>query len=132
MFRGFSMEYGLGCKMGKPVKLFLSLLVTILLSVMVGEGVTPAALPVGTGRALPHALTVSFPGERNDVKRIISVLEQRIGSHRLPVQAKDKLAVIPQKDLRLISALCDRIEATDGRAGTDLAVLLAAALIVLS
>jgi hypothetical protein len=118
--------------MGRPIKIFLSLLVIILLSAMVREEVAAASLPVGMRPALPHAQTISSPGEHNDVKRIISVLEQRIGSHRLPVQAKDKLAVIPQKDLRLISALCDRIEATDGRAGTDLAVLLAAALIVLS
>ena len=118
--------------MGRPIKVFFSLLVIIFLSAMVREEVRAAALPVGMRPELSHAQTISSPGERNDVKRIISVLEQRMGSNRLPVQAKEKLAVMPQKDLHLIRALCDRIVTTDDKTGTDLAVLLAAALIVLS
>jgi hypothetical protein len=118
--------------MGRHMRIYFSLLVMIFLSAMVGEGVLAAVLPVGMRPAPAHAQTIRSPGERNDVTRIISVLEQKIGSQRLPVQAKDKLAVMPQKDLRLVMALCDRIEATDDRASTDLAVLLAAALIVLS
>jgi hypothetical protein len=116
--------------MGRHMRVYFSLLVVILLSAMVGEGVLAAALPVGM-RPAP-AQTIRSLGESNDIRRIISVLEHKIGSQRLPVQAKDKIAVMSQKDLRLITALCDRIEATDDRAGTDLAVLLAAALIVLS
>ena len=118
--------------MRRHMRVYFSLLVVILLSAMVGEGVLAAALPVGMRPAPAHVQTIRSPGERNDVTRIISVLEQKIGSQRLPAQAKDKLAVMPQKDLRLVMALCDRIEATDDRASTDLAVLLAAALIVLS
>jgi hypothetical protein len=67
-----------------------------------------------------------------DVDGIIRVLEQRIGSHRLPEEAKEKLERMPEKDLRLVALLCERLETANNRAGTDIALLLAAVLIVLS
>lgn len=120
--------------MPKAVKKALVLLPVILLCVLVFAGISAAsreAMKPGSAQALnkkyAHVLQ-----DCSDRGRVICLLESKIGSHRLPEQAKEKLAIMPEEEFRLIAALCDRIEAANGRAGTDLALLLAAALIVLS
>ena len=60
------------------------------------------------------------------------LLESRIGSHRMPAQAKEKLAAMDEKEFRLVEALCDRIARSGDSSGSDLALLLVVALIVLS
>ena len=120
--------------MPKAIKKALVLLPVILLCVMVFAGISAAsreAMKPGPAQTLNknYALALQDCGDRG---RIICFLESKIGSHRLPEQAKEKLATMHEEEFRLVAALCDRIEAANGRAGTDLALLLAAALIVLS
>jgi hypothetical protein len=119
--------------MQKVVKTVLVLLLIILSCALVIEGVSAAALPAKV-RSLPAHVPNSILTTQvhYDVDGIIRVLEQRIGSHRLPEEAKEKLERMPEKDLRLVALLCERLETANNRAGTDIALLLAAVLIVLS
>jgi hypothetical protein len=117
--------------MARGIKIFLSILMTILLSTAVFEGVSTA---------LPHAAAPDYRGpttpregaNKRDLSQMINILESRIGSHRLPAQAIEKLAAMNEKEFRLVEALCDRIARSGDSPGSDLALLLAAALIVLS
>ncbi|MGE5174493.1 MAG: hypothetical protein ACM3MD_11775 [Betaproteobacteria bacterium] len=120
--------------MPKVVNKVLVLLPVILLCVVVFEGTSEASLQEGIKPRPAH--TQKFSRERSDRAKIISILESRIGSHRLPEQAKEKLATMHDEELRLVAALCDRIgtanDQANDRASTDIALLLAAVLIVLS
>jgi hypothetical protein len=64
--------------------------------------------------------------------RTIGVLEGKMGNRRLPRQAIEKLTTMDERELKLITKLCDRIAQTGEKPGTDVAVLLVATLIVLS
>jgi hypothetical protein len=117
--------------MVRGIKIFLSILMTVLLSTVVFEGVSSA---------LPHAAASHYPGpaasragaNERDVSLMIRILESRIGSHGMPAQAKEKLAAMNEKGFRLVEALCGRIARSGNSPESDLALLLAAALIVLS
>lgn len=117
--------------MMRGTKILLSGLLIILLSTSAFEGVS---------LALPHAAAHHYQGpfappkvaNERDLWRVINILESRIGSRRIPDQAKDKLAAMNEKEFRLVEALCDRIARSGDSPGSDLALLLAAALIVLS
>jgi hypothetical protein len=117
--------------MARGNKLFLSILITILMSTAAFEGVSTAQ---------PHAAVPHYQGptvlregaHERDLSLTIYVLESRIGSHRIPVQTKEKLAAMDEKEFRLVEALCGRIARSGDSSGSDLALLLAAALIVLS
>lgn len=118
--------------MQNVVKTVLVLVLIILSCALVIEGVSAAALPAKV-RPLPaHVPTILTTRVHYDVDGIIRVLEQRIGSRRLPEGAKEKLERMPEKDLRLVALLCERLETANNRTSTDLALLLAAVLIVLS
>ena len=67
-----------------------------------------------------------------DLTRTISVLEGKIGNHHLPRQAIDKLAAMKAKERRLVTLLCGRIADSGDKPSADLALLLIAALIVLT
>ncbi len=114
------------------IKKVLVLLPVTFLCAAVFAGTSAASLQESMKPRPAHTHDVRFSQERSDRAKIISVLESRIGSHRLPEQAKEKLATMHDEELRLVAALCDRIETANDRAGTDLALLLVAALIVLS
>lgn len=121
--------------MSKVIKRVFVLLLSLALCAVVLEG-TSAAMPTQGLKLMPeHAQNVPdvrLSQERSDRARIISVLESRIGNHRLPEHAREKLAAMHEGELRLVATLCDRIATANDRAGTDLALLLATALIVLS
>ncbi len=118
--------------MPSVIKTVFIMLLIILLCALAVEGVSAARLPVDVSIPSAHAPAVRATRNHVDVARIVGVLEGRIGSHRLPEQAKEKLGRMPEQDLRLVASLCDRLAASHDRAGTDLALLLAAVLIVLS
>jgi hypothetical protein len=67
-----------------------------------------------------------------EVVRILSVLEERVDDGKLIEKAKQKLATMNEKDLRLMASLCDRIWVGGNDAGADFAFLMAAMLVVLS
>jgi hypothetical protein len=114
------------------VKTVMVLLLIILSCALVREGVSAAVLPAKV-RPLPaHVPTIPTTRVHYDVDGIIRVLERRIGSRRLPEEAKEKLERMPEKDLRLVALLCERLATANAGAGADLAFLLAAVLLVLS
>ncbi len=115
--------------MPQVIKSVLVMLFIILSCATVVDKVSAAGLPPETPS---HDSAIRAIRNQPDVSRIVSVLERRIGSHRLPDQAREKLDRMPKKDIRLVASLCDRMAAAHDRAGTDLALLLAAVLIVLS
>lgn len=120
--------------MSNVIKKVLVLVLTIVLCTVVFEGTSTASQPEDMKLLPEHTQNVrlSLSQERSDRAKIISVLESRIGSHHLPEQAREKLATMHEGELRLVAMLCDRIATANDRAGTDLALLLATALIVLS
>ncbi len=113
-------------------KAILTGVLVVLLFAMAVEGV-PASMHRGIVASMPaHRAVSQTVAERPNVERIINVLEQKMGSHRLPEQAREKLETMPDQDLRLVASLCDRLAVAHDRAGTDLALLVAAVLIILS
>lgn len=67
-----------------------------------------------------------------EMLKVLLVLEARAEDGRLMEKAKQKLATLDEKDLRLMASLCDRIEARGNDAGADIAFLMTAMLVVLS
>lgn len=67
-----------------------------------------------------------------DMTKILSVLKERAEDGKLLEKAKQKLAIMDEKDLRLMASLCDQIEARGNDAGADIAFLMTAMLVVLS
>jgi hypothetical protein len=64
--------------------------------------------------------------------RILPVLEERIGDPDVLAMTKHKLFTLHDKDIRLISSLCDRISAGERTARADVVFSLVTTLIVLS
>lgn len=64
--------------------------------------------------------------------KILSVLEIRNFDRKIIDKAAEKLSAMNNRDIQLISSLCDRISADDGAAGADIAFSLITAMIVLS
>ncbi|MGE5809799.1 MAG: hypothetical protein ACM32I_11800 [Nitrospirota bacterium] len=116
--------------MARGIKIFLSILMAVLLTTVVFEGVS-AALPNAASHYPGPAAPRVVANER-DVSLMIRILESRIGSRHIPAQAKEKLATMSEKEFRLVEALCYRIARSGDSPESDLALLLAAALIVLS
>jgi hypothetical protein len=69
---------------------------------------------------------------KDTVSKIVSVLAIRSSSGKVIGKAAEKLSAMNDRDLRLISSLCDRISADHGSAGADIAFSLITAMIVLS
>lgn len=68
-----------------------------------------------------------------DTMKILAALETRAGnSQRLLEKVGEKLAVLSEKDVRLIASLCERMPAEGRTAQSDIAFLLATALMILS
>jgi hypothetical protein len=67
-----------------------------------------------------------------DTVKILSVLAIRSSDGKVLGKAAEKLSAMNNRDLRLISFLCDRISADGGTAGADIAFSLMTAMIVLS
>ena len=71
--------------------------------------------------------------DRNaDRLKILSVLENRMGSQKSFEKVKDKLSNLSDGKTRLIASLSDLVVNEGNRAGADIAFLLLTALIVLS
>jgi hypothetical protein len=81
--------------------------------------------------SLHNGLRSQGYGDR-DLKRTISVLESKIGGRQLPKPAIDKLAAMNEEERRLVTLLCDRIAQSGDGPGPDVALVLVAAMIVLT
>ncbi len=119
----------------RGIMIVLITLVAILLSAVTVEGLFAASNPGLSPAAAAEPGRLLHTREAaagRDIDRVVSVLEGRIGGRPLPERAKERLASMDSRDFRLIVKLCDRIEGGGSSAGTDVALLLTAALIVLS
>ncbi len=113
-----------------PVPLIVFLFVVLLLLLWNASGVFAATtgIPAETRRA-------EFGGRndsRNDISKIMSVLESRRPGKRVLEKAAGKMSDMNGRNLRLMSSLCDRITADAGTPAADVAYSLLTALIVLS
>ncbi len=68
----------------------------------------------------------------NEIPKIMSVLESRKPDKKILEKAAEKMSDMNDRNLRLMSSLCDRISADGGTPAADLAYSLLTALIVLS
>jgi hypothetical protein len=118
----------------KSTKSFIVLLLVTLLSAAGLESISLAAMPNGAAPAPSRVWDTRLSHERadRDLSRIIGILESRIKNHQLPEKAKNKLATMDDKEIRLVASLCGRITGKGDTAGADLALMLVTALIVLS
>ena len=107
-----------------PLIFFLFLILLLLLWNASGVLAAPTGILAETRRA-------EFSG-RNDISKIMSVLESRKPNRRVLEKAADKMSDMNERNLRLMSSLCDRITAGAGTPAADLAFSLLTALIVLS
>jgi len=109
-----------------PVPLIIFLFVVLLLLLWNASGVFAAStgIPAETRR-------LEF-SNRNDISKIMSVLESRRPDKRALEKAAGKMSDMNERNLRLMSSLCDRITANAGTPAADLAFSLLTALIVLS
>ncbi|OGQ89271.1 MAG: hypothetical protein A2464_03370 [Deltaproteobacteria bacterium RIFOXYC2_FULL_48_10] len=67
-----------------------------------------------------------------EFSKIQRILNQKIADKALLKKAESKLSTLNDKEMRLISSLCDRIPQSDSSAGADVAFLLVATLIIFS
>jgi hypothetical protein len=107
-----------------PLIFFLFLILLLLLWNASGVLAAPTGIRAETRRA---EFSVS-----NDISKIMSVLESRKPNKRVLEKAADKMSDMNERNLRLMSSLCDRITADAGTPAADLAFSLLTALIVLS
>lgn len=107
-----------------PMIVFLFFVLLILLWNASGVFAAPAGIPAPT-RGLEFR-------NRNDISKIMSVLESRRPDRRALEKAANKMPDMNEHNLRLMSSLCDRITVAAGTPAADLAYSLLTALIVLS
>jgi hypothetical protein len=69
---------------------------------------------------------------KKEMPKILPVLEERMADKRLVEKSKEKLYGMGDREIRLISALCERIPREDSSVGGDIAFFFVSALIVLS
>ncbi len=89
---------------------------------------SPAAGAVAAPRQAPSHESLL----KKEMPRIIPVLEEKMADRRLVEKSKEKLHGMGDREIRLISALCERIPLDDSSVGGDIAFFLVSALIVLS
>lgn len=84
----------------------------------------------GTGRERPGNSTISE--QKAAILKIILVLDHQRVDKKLLEKAKDKLLTLNERQILLISSLCEKISYDGQTTRTDIAFLLISALIVLS
>jgi hypothetical protein len=87
------------------------------------------AAPVGGIPGIRNSVQAS---RRNEISKILWVLEYRRSNKQVLEKAADKLFEMNERQLRLVSSLCDRITEDNSTAGADIAFSLVTAMIVLS
>ncbi len=81
---------------------------------------------------IPAATPRTEYNDRKDISKIMSILEGRKVDKRVLNKVADKMPDVDERELHLMSSLCDRITADSGTPAADLAYSLLTALIVLS
>jgi len=67
-----------------------------------------------------------------ETAKIMPVLDDRIKDPAVLSKTREKLLTLPVKEIRLVSSLCDRVEADDKTPRSDIVFSLVTTLIVLS
>ena len=67
-----------------------------------------------------------------EVRKILLVLENKIGDQKLLERAKDKLAALSERQTRLLASIADRIDSNAQTSGADIGFLIMTVLIILS
>ena len=117
--------------MVKLMNFLQALMLIALLSVTIFGG-SSVASTVGSTVHLTSPMRNVTPSKERDLNMIVSVLESRVRNHQLPEKIRNKLAAMSDEEIRLLTSLCNRVSQAGEKAGSDLALMLAAALIVLS
>jgi hypothetical protein len=107
-----------------PLIVFLFFVLLLLLWNASGVFAASTGVPVKT-------FSAEF-SSKNDISKIMSVLESRRPDKRALEKAANKMPDMNVRNLRLMSSLCDRITAATGTPAAELAYSLLTALIVLS
>lgn len=81
---------------------------------------------------LGHPYNETVINREAEMSKILSVLENRIGSQKMIEKAKDRLFTFSDAQTQLMASLADRIANKGNTAGGDIAFLLITALIILS
>jgi len=117
--------------MAKRIKFYLILLLMILFSVALFEGLSLASLPTSADTVSARPRHGQLPLKRSgcELITITKALENRLKGRHLPEKAKEKLETMQKSDIRLIVALCEHMTTRDS-AGAEVAFLLATALIM--
>jgi hypothetical protein len=89
---------------------------------------SPAYGALGTPKTGPSHESLM----RKEMPKILPVLEERIGNKRLIERSKEKLYSMGDREIRLISALCERIPTEESSVSGDIAFFLVTALIIVS
>lgn len=105
------------------------LIVLFILSIMILSFPRPsmAVARLDSPKASYHLIN-----RKDDISKILSVLEKKTGDQKLVEKAKDKLSTLSGGEIRLISSLCERISEDSYSAGADIAFLLITTLIIFS
>ena len=88
--------------------------------------------PVVLARAARSGGWLDVVTRREDLAKIVSVLESKMEGRKLPEKARRKLLDLDDAQIRLMVSLAERIAAAGQTPGADIAFLLIAALLVLS
>jgi hypothetical protein len=114
---------GMNMKKSTLFSLFLAMVCTFLF--------TGASFAVVSGKTTP-ANGLSLQGTRPGFEKVLAVLEHRTGDTRLLDKAKDKLAGMSERRLRLAVSLSERADERNISPEHDIAFLLLATLIIFS
>ncbi len=118
------MEKALFRKAAIPLIIFLFIMFVLLIGNVSGA----FAATIGTTSNARHTGLSS----RDEISKIMSVLASRKPDKKVLEKAADKMSDMNERNLRLMSSLCDRISSDDGTPAADLAYSLLTTLIVLS
>ncbi len=69
---------------------------------------------------------------KKEMPKILPVLKEKIGDRKVIEKSKEKICLMDDREIRLISALCERIPVEESSVSGDIAFFLVTALIVLS
>jgi len=116
------------------IKLMNHFLAFMLITLLLVTTLVGSSMASTQGRTVPLTSPMRdiTPSKERDLNRIVSVLESRVRNHQLPAKVRNKLAAMNDEEIRLVKSLCDRMSKTGETAGSDFALMLVTALIVLS
>ena len=115
-------------RVNKPYSVLIALVFIISLVILNSPSSSMAVSSLYSPKASNHYLV----NRKDDISKILSVLEKKTGDQKLVEKAKDKLSTLSGGEIQLISSLCGQISHDSYSAGADIAFLLITTLIVFS